>query len=115
MWPAHQYTLSDGFITYLTLSDGSHPSQINVTGAKSNYDATMGRLIIENVTSEVIISAPGTAIEDIACNSSAVIYSIFGTIVANCTTETLSSTINTLAPGIYVVHQGSTTTKFIHF
>ena len=56
MWPAHRYTLSDGFIAYLTNNDGSHPQNIEVTGATSTYDKSNGRLTITNVTGNMTIS-----------------------------------------------------------
>ena len=57
MWPAHQYTLSDGFIAYLTNNDGSHPQDIKVTGATTyTYDASLGRLTVSEVTGNMTIS-----------------------------------------------------------
>lgn len=56
MWPAHCYTLSDGFIAYLTNGDGSHPADINVTGATYTYDASLGRLTVSKVTGNMTIS-----------------------------------------------------------
>ena len=56
MWPAHRYTLSDGFIAYLTNNDGSHPASIKVTGATSTYDKSNGRLTISDVTGNMTIS-----------------------------------------------------------
>lgn len=57
MWPAHQYTLSDGFIAYLTNNDGSHPQDIKVTGATTyTYDASLGRLTVSKVTGNMTIS-----------------------------------------------------------
>ena len=56
MWPAHRYTLSDGFIAYLTNNDGSHPQNIEVTGANYTYDNTLGRLTITNVTGNMTIA-----------------------------------------------------------
>ena len=56
MWPAHRYTLSDGFISYLTNGDGSHPADINVTGATYTYDASLGRLTVSKVTGNMTIS-----------------------------------------------------------
>lgn len=57
MWPAHQYTLSDGFIAYLTNNDGSHPQNIKVTGATTyTYDKSIGRLTVSNVTGNMTIS-----------------------------------------------------------
>ena len=57
MWPAHQYTLSDGFIAYLTNSDGTHPADIKVTGATTyTYDASLGRLTVWEVTGNMTIS-----------------------------------------------------------
>lgn len=60
MWPAHRYTLGDGFIAYLTNNDGSHPESVTVTGATYSYDKTLGRLNISNVTSNITIDAAGT-------------------------------------------------------
>ena len=57
MWPAHQYTLSDGFIAYLTNGDGTHPADIKVTGATSyTYDKSLGRLTVSQVTGNMTIS-----------------------------------------------------------
>ena len=58
MWPAHQYTLSDGFIAYLTNSDGTHPaeSDFEITGATYTYDASLGRLTVKEVTGNMTIS-----------------------------------------------------------
>ena len=58
MWPAHQYTLSDGFIAYLTNSNGTHPaeSDFEVTGATYTYDASLGRLTVSKVTGNMTIS-----------------------------------------------------------
>lgn len=56
MWPAHQYTLSDGFIAYLTNDDDSHPADINVTGATYTYNASLGRLTVSKVTGNMTIS-----------------------------------------------------------
>ena len=58
MWPAHHYTLSDGFIAYLTNSNGSHPaeSDFEVTGATYTYDASLGRLTVSEVTGNMTIS-----------------------------------------------------------
>ena len=56
MWPAYRYTLSDGFIAYLTNGDGTHPADIKVTGATSTYDKSLGRLTVSNVTGNMTIS-----------------------------------------------------------
>ena len=56
MWPAHRYTLSDGFIAYLTNSNGTHPADIKVTGATYTYDKSLGRLTVSNVTGNMTIS-----------------------------------------------------------
>lgn len=57
MWPAHRYTLSDGFIAYLTNGDGSHPADIKVTGATSyTYDKSLGRLTVSQVIGNMTIS-----------------------------------------------------------
>lgn len=56
MVPAHRYTLSDGFVAYLTNNDGSHPTNVTVTGAHYTYDKNLGRLTITNVTSNMTIT-----------------------------------------------------------
>ena len=56
MWPAHRHTLSDGFIAYLTNSNGSHPADIEVTGATYTYNASLGRLTVSKVTGNMTIS-----------------------------------------------------------
>ena len=58
MWPAHRYTLSNGFIAYLTNSDGTHPaeSDFKVTGATYTYNASLGRLTVSKVTGNMTIS-----------------------------------------------------------
>ena len=56
MWPAHRYTLSDGFIAYLTNSNGTHPADIKVTGATYTYDKSLGRLTVSKVTGNMTIS-----------------------------------------------------------
>ena len=69
MWPAHQYTLSDGFIAYLTNNDGSHPQDIKVTGAAYEYNATLGRLTITNVTGNMTISDVAAATYTLTWNA----------------------------------------------
>ena len=56
MWPAHRYTLTDGFIAYLTNSNGTHPADIKVTGATYTYDKSLGRLTVSQVTGNMTIS-----------------------------------------------------------
>ena len=51
--PRYAYTTKDGFITYLSYADGTHPQTVTVTGAKATYDPTLGRLIVTNATSNV--------------------------------------------------------------
>lgn len=113
LWPNHQYALSAGFVAYLTETNGTHPESVSVEGGKYTYDPTNGRLTVTEVTAPLIISTPGTAVEDVVCNSSAEIYNLAGTIVARAAAETLSSTISALTPGLYLIKQGVSTTKLI--
>lgn len=113
MWPNHQYTLADGFIAYLTYPDGTHPADVTVTGAKAVYDAAMGRLTISNVTGAVSISTRGTDVEDVVCNSSATIYTLSGTVIAQCAAESLSALLQTLVPGTYIIKQGGQIRKVL--
>ena len=69
MNPAHRYTLSDGFIAYLTNNDGSHPQNIEVTGATSTYDKSNGRLTITNVTGNITISDVAAATYTLTWNA----------------------------------------------
>ena len=113
MWPNHQYTLADGFIAYLTYADGTHPADVTVTGAKAVYDAAMGRLTISNVTGAVSISTRGTGVEDVVCNSSATIYTLSGTVIAQCAAESLSALLQSLVPGMYIIKQGAEIKKVL--
>ena len=56
MWPAYRYTLSDGFIAYLTNGDGSHPDTVQITNATYTYNASLGRLTVNEVTGNMTIS-----------------------------------------------------------
>jgi endonuclease I len=113
LWPNHQYTLSAGFVAYLTETNGTHPESVSVEGGKYTYDPTNGLLTVTEVTAPLIISTSGTAVEDVVCNSSAEIYNLAGTIVARAAAESLSSTISALTPGLYLIKQGVSTTKLI--
>lgn len=113
MWPAHQYTLSSGFIAYLTNADGSHPTDVNVSGAQFTYDAVMGRLTISNVVENVIIQTGGTGVDDIVCNSSASIYSLSGAFIASCTADALAATLQSLISGTYIIRQGTEVRKVV--
>jgi uncharacterized repeat protein (TIGR02543 family) len=64
MWPAHRYTLSDGFIAYLTNSNGTHPADIKVTGATYTYDKSLGRLTVSQVTGNMTISDVAGSTQD---------------------------------------------------
>ena len=69
MNPAHRYTLSDGFIAYLTNHDGSHPQNIKVTGATSTYDKSNGRLTMTDVTGNMTISDVAAATYTLTWNA----------------------------------------------
>lgn len=70
MWPAHRYTLSDGFIAYLTNNDGSHPQNIEVTGATNyTYDKSLGRLTVSKVTGNMTISDVAAATYTLTWNA----------------------------------------------
>lgn len=110
--PRYMHTLSDGFITYLTSSDGSHPANVEVKGAKAEYDASLGRLIISNVTGNVTIgSDTATSLEDVSAdaNMPCEVYNISGKLLS--TTDDLSSVLESLSTGLYIIRQGTTTRK----
>ena len=113
MWPAHQYTLSDGFIAYLTHTDGSHPTEVSVSGAQYTYDPQLGRLTITKVTAAVTISTSTSSVENITYNSSVTIYTLSGTVIAQCTSDELNATLQTLVPGTYIIKQGAMITKVL--
>lgn len=110
--PRYMHTLSDGFITYLTSSDGSHPANVEVKGAKAEYDASLGRLIISNVTGNVTIgSDTATSLEDVSAdaNMPCEVYNISGKLLS--TTDDLSGVLESLSTGLYIIRQGTTTRK----
>ena len=113
MWPAHQYTLDAGFIAYFTYADGSHPTDVTVTGATATYDADLGRLTISNVTGNISINTGGTDVQDVVCNSSATIYTPSGTVIAQCSAADLSATLQSLVPGMYIIKQGAEIKKVL--
>jgi endonuclease I len=110
--PRYLHTLSEGFITYLTCADGSHPAQVSVTGGKAEYDATLGRLIITNVTGDLTISTT-TPTMDITASYTAQtdIYNIAGNLIVS--TSNIQSTIGSLPAGMYIIRQGETTRKIL--
>ena len=110
--PRYLHTLSEGFITYLTCADGSHPAQVTVTGGKAEYDASLGRLIITNVTGDLTISTT-TPTMDITASYTAQtdIYNIAGNLIVS--TSNIQSTIGSLPAGMYIIRQGETTRKIL--
>ena len=110
--PRYLHTLSEGFITYLTCADGSHPAQVTVTGGKAEYDASLGRLIITNVTGDLTISTT-TPTMDITASYTAQtdIYNIAGNLIVS--TSDIQSTIGSLPAGMYIIRQGEITRKIL--
>ena len=110
--PRYLHTLSEGFITYLTCADGSHPAQVTVTGGKAEYDASLGRLIITNVTGDLTIST-ATPTMDITASYTAQtdVYNIAGNLIVS--TSDIQSTIGSLPAGMYIIRQGEITRKIL--
>ena len=110
--PRYLHTLSEGFITYLTCADGSHPAQVTITGGKADYDASLGRLIISNVTGDLTISTT-TPTMDITASYTAQtdVYNIAGNLIVS--TSDIQSTIGSLPAGMYIIRQGETTRKVL--
>ena len=106
--PRYMHTLSDGFITYLTAADGSHPASVEVKGAKAEYDASLGRLIITNVTGNVTIGT-ATSLEDVEVEMPYEIYNISGTLLT--TTSDPADVLPTLGTGLYIIRHGQSTRK----
>ena len=110
--PRYLHTLSEGFTTSLTCADGSHPAQVTVTGGKAEYDASLGRLIISNVTGDLTISTT-TPTMDVTASYTAQtdIYNIAGNLIVS--TSDIQSTIGSLPAGMYIIRQGETTRKVL--
>ena len=110
--PRYLHTLSEGFITYLTCADGSHPAQVTVTGGKAEYDASIGRLIITNVTGDLTISTT-TPTMDITASYTAQtdVYNIAGNLIVS--TSDIQSTIGSLPAGMYIIRQSEITRKIL--
>ena len=108
--PRYMHTLKDGFVTYLTAADGSHPKTVNVSGAKAQYDANLGRLIITNVTGNVTIGT-ASSVEDVEVDSNlpCEVYNISGTLLT--TTTSVSDVLPSLGTGLYIIRQGQSTRK----
>ena len=108
--PRYMHTLKDGFVTYLTAADGSHPASVNVSGAKAEYDASLGRLILTNVTGNVTIGT-ASSVEDIEVDTDlpCEVYNISGTLLT--TTTSVSDVLPSLGTGLYIIRQGTTTRK----
>ena len=108
--PRYMHTLSDGFITYLSASDGSHPSQVTVSGGKAEYDSSLGRLIITQVTGNLIISTTTPTIDVYtSSHTCAGIYNVAGELL--CTTDDVPAALMQLRSGLYIVSQGTQTRK----
>ena len=110
--PRYMHTLSEGFITYLTNKDGSHPDEVTVTGGQCSYDADLGRLIITDVTGILTIST-STPTMDVAADvyTQAKIYNMSGELLA--TTKDVRSALSNLRSGLYIISQGVQTRKVI--
>ncbi len=57
IYPNYPLTTKYGFVAYLTNEDGSHPTQVEVTGATGKYEKELGRLTVTNVTGKVTITS----------------------------------------------------------
>ena len=109
--PRYMHTLSEGFITYLTCHDGSHPAQVTVLGGKAEYDANLGRLIVTNVTGALTINT-ATPVNDVTATPAiAEIYDIAGNLLVS--TSDTNATLTTLPAGMYIIRQGSHSRKVL--
>ena len=109
--PRYMHTLSEGFITYLTCHDGSHPTQVTVSGGKADYDATLGRLIVTNVTGALTINT-ATPVNDVTATPAiAEIYDIAGNLLVS--TSDTNAALTTLPAGMYIIRQGSHSRKIL--
>lgn len=113
MKPAYQYTLSHGFIAYITNEDGSHPERVSVEGATYEYDATTGRLTISQVTKDIMVHTHATAVDNIVYQPSAIIYNLSGMEVTRASSSNFQSTLQTLNPGLYILQEGGNIRKIL--
>ncbi len=112
--PRYQYTLTDGFVTYLTAADGTHPEQVSVTGGQAQYDATLGRLIVKNITGNLTIATDAMAnIDVIATDTAITIYTIMGVKVCEVSEGELHNTLQQLGAGTYILRQGNNSRKVV--
>lgn len=112
--PRYQYTLGDGFVTYLSASDGSHPQEVTVIGGKAQYDASLGRLIVSNVTGNVEVMTPTPmGYEEVTIDTPVFIYTLTGVLIGQTNREDLDNTLQSLSSGIYIVRQGSSSKKVL--
>lgn len=112
--PKYKYATKGGFVTYLTLSDGTHPAAVKVAGATAKYDAQLGRLVVSNVTGNITISATSTADNQMVASEQAIrIYSFTGVSVGQCLPNRINATLAALHPGIYILCQGKDSWKVV--
>lgn len=112
--PKYKYATKGGFVTYLTLSDGTHPAAVKVAGATAKYDAQLGRLVVSNVTGNITISATSTADNQMVASEQAIrIYSFTGVSVGQCLPNRINATLAALYPGIYILCQGKDSWKVV--
>lgn len=112
--PRYQYTLTDGFVTYLTAANGTHPEQVSVTGGQAQYDATLGRLIVKNITGNLAITTDtATSTEIIATDAAITIYTIMGVKVCETTEGELHNALQQLGVGTYILRKGNNSRKVV--
>lgn len=110
--PNYRYTLSDGFIAYLTDANGLHPNSVSVNGAHADYNPQNGRLTITNVTSAVRITTDTpNAVEEVSADGTKAIYTLSGQLLL--TTDDLPAAIGNLASGVYILRANGTTRKIV--
>lgn len=112
--PRYRYTLTDGFVCYITMPDGTHPQTITISDADYTYDPIKGRLTISNVENNIEIELPQpihtttASIEEI---DQALIYDLLGNMLVQTKTGALNQYLQQLPSGIYIVRTASNTWK----
>lgn len=130
MTPNYTLTTRHGFVTYFTAPDGTHPTNVTVTGATGNYEPALGRLTVTNVTAAMqVTSNMPDAVENTqqpilayaydhtlfvrfmqtAQPLNLQVYNLAGAVLYNAPlTEDLALP---LAPGVYLLRLGEQATK----
>jgi hypothetical protein len=107
--PAGTYNIIDDMANGLLILEGE--PEVTVSGGKADYDATLGRLIVTNVTGALTINT-ATPVNDVTATPAiAEIYDIAGNLLVS--TSDANAALTTLPAGMYIIRQGSHSRKVL--